>query len=100
MTRNARQRTLTEQIRTATTVLRCDWDPIGRGEISDLPMDEYASYAPLLVGMIARDATDADIAEHLGKLETTTIGLASGRDLVRVARQLRAAISAISANAT
>lgn len=33
-------------------ILRESWDPIGMGSIPDLPADEYASYAPGVIGLI------------------------------------------------
>jgi hypothetical protein len=82
------------QIEAVTAVLHRDWDPIGAGGRLDLPPNEYESYAPRLLGMIRRGATDAAIAMHLARLETDFLGTPSGRDLVVVARRVRGAVVA------
>ncbi len=39
-------------------ILHADWDPIGCGEMPDLPADEYDRYAPRVVSMIETGADD------------------------------------------
>lgn len=95
-----RSSSLHAEVRAAADVLRRDWDPIGAGQMPDLPRDEYDSYAPHVVSMIAHGATDADLAVYLNLLETEVIDVASGRDLVIVARKLRAAVAAAHSRAT
>jgi hypothetical protein len=100
MTRPNSHGRLQAEVRAAADVLRREWDPIGGGETPDLPTDEYDSYAPHVVSMIAKGKPDADIAIYLNHLETEIIEVASGRDLVVVARLLRAAVAAARARAT
>lgn len=50
------------------------WDPLG---VNDYPEahDEYDSYAPAIVGMLVRGATEADLVHHLRAIETENMGL-------------------------
>jgi hypothetical protein len=90
------KRALRKEIRAAALVLRNEWDPIGRGEIPDLPDDEYDSYAPALVGMLRRGDTDRTVAEYLRQLESAIVGESSSRDLSAVVGSLRRAVTAAS----
>ena len=69
-----------------------DWDPIG---VNDVPeaQDEYDDYVPELVALLARDATEQEIANALYQIETVTMGLngAPSEALLLVARRLREA---------
>lgn len=94
------RRRLRAEIRAAATVLRREWDPIGRGQIEDLPSDEYDSYAPHVVALLRDGAEDGVIATYLGSLEAEAIGLTSGLNLNAVAARLRAAVAAVSHRAT
>lgn len=100
MRANDLRRRLRAEIRAAAAVLRQEWDPIGRGQIEDLPADEYDSYAPHVVSLVQAGADDEAIADYLSQLESETIGASSGRDLRTVAARLRAAIAASSNRAT
>ncbi len=54
-------------------VLLEEWDPIG---IRDEPLaqDEYDSYLRHIYDLLARDASDLQIAHHLNQLETVSMG--------------------------
>ncbi len=54
-------------------VLLEEWDPIG---VRDEPaaQDEYDAYLGGLYGLLSRDASDSQIAQHLNKIETVNIG--------------------------
>jgi hypothetical protein len=68
-------------------VLRFEWNPIG---MSELPEDEYASYAPEIFGMLKRGAEDVVIAERLAALEEGIWGRRGDpEDLLAVARALQ-----------
>ena len=86
-------RSLKERIRVVARALRSDWDPIGAGQIADLPAHEYESYAPVVVGMFERGESDEAVARHLQELELR-IGGPPARPLAKlldVARAVRAA---------
>ena len=87
------RRHLKVAIRNVSGVLRRVWDPIGHGQIPDLPNDEYDSYAPHLLSMIAQGASDASIAEYLQALEGETVGAVSAAGRHEVARQIRLVVS-------
>lgn len=89
------RRRLRAEIRAAADTLRRDWDPIGGGEMADLPADEYDTYAPRIVALIEAGADDNAIAAYLRNLEETTIEVSSGRDLLVVASALRRAVAAV-----
>jgi hypothetical protein len=91
---------LKRKIAVASAVLRCDWDPIGGGQIPDLPADEYLQYAPRIVGMLERGAPDSEIAAELSRLEDGPLGVSAGADLGAVARLLRDAVSRVAHPAT
>lgn len=81
-------------------MLRRERDPVGRGQIEDLPSDEYDSYAPHVVSLIRDGADDGVIAAHVSKLESETMGLNSGLDLRSVTARLLAVVAAASDRAT
>ena len=57
-----------------------DWDPIGVYETrGDWPDDEYESYALKIIELLKRDKKANEIAEHLGKLMTLSMGLRNVR---------------------
>ena len=71
-------------------VLLEEWDPIG---IRDEPLaqDEYDSYLRHIYDLLARDASELQIANHLNQLETVSMGM-RGRPiekLLSVARSLK-----------
>ena len=57
------------EMRRVELTLRQAWDPIGGGQISDLPADEYASYAPRIISLLRNGASDREIAAYLEKVE-------------------------------
>ena len=61
-------------VRLVKAALR-NWDPIGVMDLEDPPLDEYDSYAPLIVAMVDRGCTPEELARHLGHIQTTTMGL-------------------------
>jgi hypothetical protein len=75
------------------------WHPIGDAQ---LPADEYAVYAARVVSLLAGGADDVEIADYLGEVEQSAMGLAPAgpRDLLDVARRIRAAVATTSARAT
>ena len=84
--RDDRARAIQESIREA--LLR-EWDPIG---VFDEPsaQDEYDSYVGGIYRLLAGGASAEDIAAHLAKIQTDTMGLpASGERLLGVARRLK-----------
>ena len=59
------------------TVLQ-KWDPIGVIETlkeDGLPPNEYDSYAPPILSMLAKGADVEKIAAHLGRIQTVDMGL-------------------------
>jgi len=67
------------------------WDPIG---VNDTPQacGEYDSYAGGIYSLLLRGATDAEIAQHLRRIETENMGLrgSSKEHLASVVGALRA----------
>jgi hypothetical protein len=58
-------------------VLLEEWDPIG---VRDEPgaQDEYDGYALALYGLLARGATDDDLAQYLAEVATFWMALGTG----------------------
>jgi hypothetical protein len=81
-------RSVVGRARAVADVLRSDWDPIG---VSGLPDDEYDSYAPGVMALVAAGAADLDVATHLSAIERDRMGLLPGapESLLPVARKLR-----------
>lgn len=67
---------LSEQIEMVRAALR-RWDPIGvHPDWPECPAkDEYDSYAPQILGMLKRGATESELTTHLRKLRTERMGL-------------------------
>ena len=61
--------TIQDQIR---TVLNSDWDPIG---VADAVDDEYDAYTGHIYSLLAKPASDDDIAEYLLRVEVEQMGL-------------------------
>ena len=87
------------QVDAATKAMREVWRPVGDAQ---LPSAEYAAYAARVVSLLAGGADDVEIADYLGEVEQSAMGLAPAgpRDLLEVARQIRAAVATSSARAT
>jgi hypothetical protein len=79
--------------------MRDVWHPLGDAR---LPDTAYAPYAERVVSLLAGGADDVEIADYLGEVEQSAMGLApdGARDLLEVARRLRAAADASSTGAT
>jgi hypothetical protein len=65
-------------LRAVEAVLR-RWDPIDvlPGDVA--PADEYDSYAPGVVSMLAGGCSVAELAIHLERIRTETMGLGADR---------------------
>lgn len=79
--------------------MRDVWHPIGDAQLSGV---EYAAYATRVVRLLAGGADDLEIADYLGEVEQHDMGLTptGSRDLLAVARRVRAAVVASSTPAT
>jgi hypothetical protein len=62
------------RVRVVEAALR-SWDPIGVMDLEEPPLDEYDSYAPLIVAMVERGCTPEELARHLGHIQSTAMGL-------------------------
>lgn len=71
-----------EAVRQVEQHLRA-WDPIGVMVGEDSPVDEYDSYAPHIVSLLASGTSKTELAAHLEHIRTVTIGLPAdpSRDL-------------------
>lgn len=78
--------------------MREAWHPLGDAR---LPDTAYAAYAARVVSLLAGGADDVEIADYLGEVEQSDMGLApaGARDLLDVARRLRAAVDSSEAGA-
>lgn len=85
--RDDRARQIQESIR---GVLLHEWDPLG---VMDVPeaQDEYDGYVGGVYGLLVSGATAEQLAEHLWKMETDTMGLSTADQaaLLPVAQSLR-----------
>ncbi len=85
--RDARARQIGQNIR---DVLLHEWDPIG---VQDVPeaQDEYDGYVGGVYGLLVSGASAEQLAEHLWKIETDTMGLSAPDQakVLPVARRLR-----------
>jgi len=61
------------KVRLVEAALR-NWDPIGVMDLEDPPLDEYDSYAPLIVAMVDRGCTPEELARHLGHIQSAAMG--------------------------
>jgi len=87
------------QVEAAVETMRAVWHPTGAVE---LPGDAYVPYATRVVSLLTSDADDVEIADYLGEVEQSDMGLAprAGSDLLHVARRIRAAVAASATGAT
>lgn len=72
-----RHRQIRTELRALNDLLN-DWDPIG--VVDDqrrdgVPLSEYESYVPGILGLLQRGARDDQIAQHLFELATQQMGL-------------------------
>lgn len=65
-----------QQIEMVRSVLN-DWDPIG---VADSVSDEYDSYIAGFATLLLETRTQHEIAKHLYKLETVSMGMRGDRD--------------------
>ena len=86
-----RSRAARDQIRRVSAALREHWDPIGGGQMPDLPADEYENYAPHIITLIREGADDFKLVAHLRELERVAMGLQPSPpdDLLTVVRRVR-----------
>ena len=71
------RRTVRDQIRVVEQILR-RWDPIGvivDPTDPDNPLDEYDSYAPVVLGKLQAGAGVEELTQHLYALTTERMGL-------------------------
>jgi hypothetical protein len=61
-------------LETVRRILWLDWDPIGVNDHPDA-VDEYDSYAPGIVSMLARGCSADELDLHLSRIETDSMGL-------------------------
>ena len=96
MSREAFRRSIASKIRAASAVLRSEWNPNEAGTTPDLPVDEYESYAPSVVGLIERGADDDEVADLLASIASQKMGATpqSPERLLDVVRKVRFAVSA------
>jgi hypothetical protein len=89
-----RSRAARDQIRRVSAALREHWDPIGGGQMPDLPADEYENYAPHIITLIREGADDFKLVAHLRELERVAMGLrpSPADDLLSVVRHVRRAL--------
>lgn len=68
------QRTIRDRVAAVDAVLWEIWDPIG---VNHEPgtRDEYTTYAPGVVGLLERGASDDDIERHLATLVQEQMGM-------------------------
>jgi len=69
-------------------LMKC-WDPI---QVQDEPgaSDEYDSYIDGVFRLLARGATDSEVAEHLATIERDSMGYSTQAEaLLPVARRLK-----------
>jgi len=87
------------QVDAAARALREVWHPVDGVRV---PGDQHAAYAARVVSLLEAGADDVEIAEYLGEVEQSAMGRspAGPRDLLDVARRIRAAIVASSTRAT
>lgn len=59
-------------------VLHYVWDPIGVCGVPEA-RDEYYSYLPTVFGLVNRGATEDEVATHLGKITSSSMGMGINR---------------------
>ena len=71
-----RKRDAMQRVSTVEEILR-RWDPIGVDPGNLAPADEYDSYAPHIVSMVAQGCSIEELFRHLGVIRVETIGVES-----------------------
>lgn len=74
-----RKRTAMDRVAKVQEILR-RWDPIGIQPGEMAPADEYDSYAPHLVSIVAQDCSRELLCAHLEALRKDTIGVEADRE--------------------
>lgn len=70
--RKVRKRQAVDRVATVARLLR-EWDPLS---ISDFaPEDEYDSYAPPLVTLVAEGANELQVAQYLSQVQRERLGV-------------------------
>lgn len=83
--RDERAREIQESIR---HILFYDWDPIGVNDLA--PDDEYDSYVGGIYRLLASDAAEYQIIEHLQRLAVTQMEVGGDKEKAeRVAKKLK-----------
>jgi hypothetical protein len=74
-----RKRAAMDRVAKVQEILR-RWDPIGvqPGELA--PADEYDSYAPHIVSMVAQGCSREQLCAHLEASRTETMGVGANRE--------------------
>ena len=70
---NSRKKEAMAQVRGVEAILR-RWDPIGVEPGETGPADEYDTYAPHIVSLVAQGCTVEHLSSHLQRLRTDTMG--------------------------
>lgn len=63
-------------------ILWLDWDPIGVNDHA-AAIDEYDSYAPAIVSLLAQGCSAAELDLHLSRIETDSMGLSQAPPTAR-----------------
>jgi hypothetical protein len=76
-------------------VLECDWDPVGVHESASERWDEYQSYVSGVLRLVAGDASEEKIVDHLAQIERVSMALSLGNEERRTvaARKLRGLVA-------
>ena len=69
-----RKKSAMKQVAAVESILR-RWDPIGVFPELGGPADEYDSYAPHIVSMVARGCSLQELVSHLHQVRTITMGV-------------------------
>ncbi len=74
-----RKRAAMDRVAKVEEILR-RWDPIGVQPGNFAPADEYDSYAPHIVSMVAQGCSREQLCTHLGTVCMDTIGVEARRE--------------------
>ena len=87
-----------QAVQAIQVILWEQWDPIGVNDWQEARA-EYDSYAAGIVDKLTQGGVDRDVANHLGTLETDSMGLriSSMERRLEVARAAREALEALGA---
>ena len=85
----SRKRIVRDQIQAVEGLLRA-WDPIGvfsDPNDPDNPLDEYDSYAPVILGKLQAGKDVEALTQHLNELATTRMGMGTHIEHCRIHAQ-------------